>query len=75
MIVVFPDRFVELIASAQSHYSLAYTKYVPKPQLMNKIKLSSAHLHHLYRISVVECLTRDRGVVGSSFTGVTALCP
>ena len=25
--------------------------------------------------SVVECLTRDRGVTGSSLTGVTALCP
>ena len=25
--------------------------------------------------SVVECLTRDRRVVGSSLTGVTALCP
>ena len=25
--------------------------------------------------SVVECLTRDRRAVGSSFTGVTALCP
>ena len=25
--------------------------------------------------SVVECLTRDRGATGSSFTGVTALCP
>ena len=25
--------------------------------------------------SVLECLTRDRGVVGSSLTGVTALCP
>ena len=24
--------------------------------------------------SVVECLTRDRGAVGSSLTGVTALC-
>ena len=25
--------------------------------------------------SVVECLTQDRGVAGSSLTGVTALCP
>ena len=25
--------------------------------------------------SVVECLTRDRGVAGSSLTGITALCP
>ena len=25
--------------------------------------------------SVVECLTPDRGVVGSSLTSVTALCP
>ena len=25
--------------------------------------------------SVVECLTRDRRAVGSSLTGVTALCP
>ena len=25
--------------------------------------------------SVVECLTRDRGATGPSFTGVTALCP
>ena len=25
--------------------------------------------------SIVECLTRDRGVTGSSLTGVTALCP
>ena len=25
--------------------------------------------------SVVECLTRERGVAGSSLTGVTALCP
>ena len=25
--------------------------------------------------SAVECLTRDRGAAGSSFTGVTALCP
>ena len=25
--------------------------------------------------SVVECLTRDRGVAGSSLTGVTVLCP
>ena len=25
--------------------------------------------------SVVECLTRDRGVAGLSRTGVTALCP
>ena len=25
--------------------------------------------------SVVECLTRDRGVVGSSLTGGTVLCP
>ena len=25
--------------------------------------------------SAVECLTRDRGVTGSSLTGVTALCP
>ena len=25
--------------------------------------------------SLVECLTRDRGAAGSSFTGVTALCP
>ena len=24
---------------------------------------------------VVECWTRDRGVVGSGLTGVTALCP
>ena len=24
---------------------------------------------------VVECLTRDRGVAGSSFNGITALCP
>ena len=25
--------------------------------------------------SVVECLTGDQGVVGSSLSGVTALCP
>ena len=25
--------------------------------------------------SVVECLTRDRGAVGLSLTGITALCP
>ena len=25
--------------------------------------------------SVVECLSRDRGVVGSCLIGVTALCP
>ena len=25
--------------------------------------------------SVVECLTRDRGVAGLSHTGVTAFCP
>ena len=25
--------------------------------------------------SVVECLTRDRGAVGLSLTGVTVLCP
>ena len=25
--------------------------------------------------SVVECLTRDRVAVGSSLTGMTALCP
>ena len=25
--------------------------------------------------SVVECLTQDRGVVGSSLTSCTALCP
>ena len=25
--------------------------------------------------SVVECLARDRGAVGSSLTGVTVLCP
>ena len=25
--------------------------------------------------SVVECSTRDRGIVGSSLTGVTVLCP
>ena len=25
--------------------------------------------------SVIECLTRDRGAVGSSLTGITALCP
>ena len=25
--------------------------------------------------SVVECLTQDRGIAGSSLTGVTALCP
>ena len=25
--------------------------------------------------SVVECLTRDQGAVGSSLTGVTVLCP
>ena len=25
--------------------------------------------------SVVECLTRDRGAAGSSFTSITALCP
>ena len=25
--------------------------------------------------SVLECLTRDRGVAGSSLTDVTALCP
>ena len=25
--------------------------------------------------SVVECLARDRGAVGLSLTGVTALCP
>ena len=25
--------------------------------------------------SVVECLTRDRGAVGSNLTGITALCP
>ena len=25
--------------------------------------------------SVVECLTRDRGVAGLSLTGVTTLCP
>ena len=32
--------------------------------------------HHRERSgSVVECLTRDRGVAGSSFTGVTALWP
>ena len=27
------------------------------------------------RGSMVECLTRDRGVSGSSLTGVTELCP
>ena len=25
--------------------------------------------------SVVKCLTQDRGVVGSSLTGITVLCP
>ena len=25
--------------------------------------------------AVVECLTRDRGAVGSSLTGITMLCP
>ena len=24
---------------------------------------------------MIECLTRDRGALGSSLTGVTALCP
>ena len=28
-----------------------------------------------HRGSVVECLTPDRGAVGLSLTGVTALCP
>ena len=32
--------------------------------------------HSMERIvSVVECLTRDRGAAGSSLTGITALCP
>ena len=34
--------------------------------------------HHAARElirSVVECLTRDRGVAGSSVSGITALCP
>ena len=34
------------------------------------------YLHQWERSgSVVECLTRDRRAVGSSLTGVTALCP
>ena len=41
-----------------------------------RIKLQYANNVHRKRSgSVVECLTWDRGVVGSSLTGVTALCP
>ena len=36
-------------------------------------------LHYLLKrersVSVVECLTRDRGATGSSLTDVTVLCP
>ena len=40
-------------------------------QVLPKTKLSSRERSG----SVVECLTRDREVAGSSLTGVAALCP
>ena len=32
-------------------------------------------IHRGHSVSVVEFLTGDRGVAGSSLTGVTAMCP
>ena len=42
--------------------------------------VSLAFIHHYIDIlersgSVVECLTRDRGALGSNLTGVGAFCP
>ena len=39
-----------------------------KPSIANRIGSAVAH-------AVVECLTQDRGVAGSSLAGVTVLCP
>ena len=41
--------------------------YVQKSEFYGNVRERSG--------SVVECLTRDRGAVGLSFTGVIALCP
>ena len=38
-------------------------------------RFSSTSSHTFLGSAVVECLSRDRGVAGSSFTGVTELCP
>ena len=46
---------------------------------INVVKPQSLHFHCMYKTkgessgSVVECLTLDRGAVGSSLTDVTAL--
>ena len=42
---------------------------------VTKVTVSKSYQSRECSGSVVECLTRDRRVVGSSLIGVTALCP
>ena len=54
-------------------------------QMYSLVRAFGTHTHKLSCVlqysfrersgSVVECLTQDCGVVGSSLTGITALCP
>ena len=43
--------------------------------LMEKYLLSSVYLYISLSGSVVECLSQDQGVAGSSITSGTSLCP
>ena len=47
---------------------------VPVVQLITAVGGHRALYCREHSGSVVECLTRDRGAVGSSLTGVTVLC-
>ena len=69
-------------AYAQAGLSLAGRTYHIVGNLMSRLiiyiqilSFMELYVYRTFQYSVVECLTWDKGVAGSSLIGVTALCP
>ena len=65
----------------QVHFRLFFfhrskqTRFFIEANRMNSDQTKGSTLSQVHGSSVIELLTRDRGVTGSSFNGITALCP
>ena len=77
-----PSSFWARINPAPREHSAILSTFIRLPFVFKTIVLSvfECLLKTAFTVrersgSVVECLTQDRRAVGSSLTGVTALCP
>ena len=74
MVMVYPSRIASNDIQTMGRISQNFTRMILDGSL-SKVFKDFNSMQNYGRRAVVECLTRDRGVAGSSLTSITALCP